>query len=106
MARRFSPDFHPSLCLRSKSERGGVLLGRREDAGTLLAGSAGGREAKGLLDVLSNAHSTQHVEEDEGALSVVLPRQVPVAHPLQEGDGREGEVRHHSPFEDGIEHGK
>ena len=48
---------------------------------------------------LSNAHSTQHVEEDEGALSVVLPRQVPVAHPLQEGDGREGEVRHHSPFE-------
>lgn len=100
------PRFHPSLSTCSESESGRVLLGRREDAGALLGCGAGGGEAKGLLDVLSNAHSAEHVEEDEGALGVVLPRQVPVAKPLQEGDGREGEVGHHAPFENGIEHGK
>ena len=36
------------------------------------------REAKSLLQVLSDAHGAEDVEEDERAIGVILPEQIPM----------------------------
>ena len=43
----------------------------------MLAGSPGGREAQRLLDVLSDGHRAEDVEEDEAAVSHVVTQQIP-----------------------------
>ena len=45
----------------------------------LLAGGSGGSEAQRLLDVLSDGHRAEDVEEDKAAVCHVVAQQVPVA---------------------------
>ena len=47
---------------------------------------------------LSDGHGAEDVEKDEGAVGVVLTRQVAVGNTLDQGDGGEGKVGHHSPI--------
>merc|ERR1719499_1021151 len=50
------------------------------------------REAECFLQVLSDAHGAEDVEEDEGTIRVVLPEQIPVRDSLNPGYWSEGEV--------------
>ena len=45
----------------------------------LLAGGSARSEPESFLDVLSDGHRAQDVEEDETAVCHVVPQQVPVA---------------------------
>lgn len=47
---------------------------------------------------LSDAHGAQDVKEDEGAISIVIPKQIAVAEALQPRDGNEGQLGHHTPI--------
>ena len=65
---------------------------RREKAsasGILFGGSTRGRETEQLLNVLSNRHGAEDVEEDEGTVCHVIPRQIPVREALR---GNKGEA--------------
>lgn len=70
----------------------------------LLTGGSGGSEAQRLLDVLSDGHRAEDVEEDEAAVGHVVPQQVPVAQSLHPVDGSEGKLGHDSAVKDGVEH--
>lgn len=87
------------MCLHLVRAHLSVGLRCSKDAGTVLAGGARRGEAKHLLDVLSNAHGAQDVEEYEGAVRVIVPQQIAVTEALQPRDGGEGKVRHNSTFE-------
>ena len=54
-----------------------VLVGVGSPHVRLLRRGPRGREAERLLKVLSDAHGAENVEEDEGAVCVVLTQQVP-----------------------------
>ena len=57
-----------------------VLVGVRvPQTPGLRTGGAARSESERLLDVLSDGHRAQDVEEDEAAVSHVVPHQVPVA---------------------------
>ena len=65
---------------------------RREKAsasGILFGGSTRGRETEQLLNVLSNRHGAEDVEEDEGTVCHVIARQIPVREALR---GNKGEA--------------
>ena len=70
----------------------------------LLTGGSGGSEAQRLLDVLSDGHRAEDVEEDEAAVRHVVTEEVPVAQALHPVHGGEGELGDHSSIKDGVEH--
>ena len=70
----------------------------------LLARCPGGGKAQGLLDVLSDGHGAQDVEEDETAIGHVVTEEVPVAQALHPVDRGERELRDHSSIENRVEH--
>lgn len=45
---------------------------------------------------LSNRHGTENIQEDEGAVCGVIPKQIPVGQSLDVGKGGERELCHHS----------
>ena len=66
----------------------------------LLAGGPRGSEAQRLLDVLSDGHRAEDVEEYKAAVRHVVAQQVPVAQTLHPVDGSEGKLGHNSPVKD------
>ena len=72
----------------------------------LLARCSGGGESQCLLDVLSDGHGAQDVEEDEAAVRHVVTEQIPVAQSLHPVDGGEGELGHNATIKNGVEHGE
>jgi len=58
------------------------------------------------LDVLPNGHRAQNVKEDEGAVCVVIPRQVAVRQPLDPRYRGERQLGHHPSVKDRIKHSK
>jgi len=92
------------LTLSSSSLESGGGAGGSEHPGVVFGRRSGGREAERLLDVLSYAHGTEDVQEDEGAVRVVVPRQVAVTEALQQANGRERQVGNYAAVENGVEH--
>lgn len=82
----------------------GCLWGGSQEASGLFGCSSGGRETEHLLNVLSDGHGAEDVEEDEGAVGVVLAQQVAVRQSLDVGQRRERQLGHYSPIKDGVEH--
>jgi len=72
----------------------------------LFTGGARWSKAQKLLNVLANGHGAQNVEEDEGAVRVVIAGKIPVAQTLDPGDGRKGQLGNDTAVEDAIEHAK
>ena len=72
----------------------------------LFACSSRGCKTESLLDVLSDGHGAEDVEEDEAAVGHIVTQEIPVAQSLDPVDGGEGELGHHSAVEDGVEHGE
>ena len=70
----------------------------------LLARCSGGGESQGLLDVLSDGHGAQDVEEDEAAVRHVVTEQIPVAKALHPVDGGKRELGHNATIENGVKH--
>jgi len=62
-----------------------------------------GGEAQELLQILSDAHGAENVEEDEAAVREVFARQIPMRQSLDPGDRCERQLRHHSTVEYAIE---
>ena len=73
-------------------------------ASYLFASCSGRGKPQCLLNVLSDGHGAENVEEDEAAVGHVVPQQVPVAEALDPVDGGEGQLGHHASVEDGVEH--
>ena len=72
----------------------------------LLARCPGWSEAQRLLDVLSDRHRAENVEEYKAAVCHVVSQQVPVAQTLHPVDGSEGKLGHNTSVKDGVEHGE
>ena len=70
----------------------------------LLTGGSGGSEAQRLLDVLSDGHGTEDIEEDEATVSHVVAQEVPVTQALHPVDGGKRKLGHHAPVKDRVEH--
>lgn len=51
-----------------------------------------------LPTYLSDAHGAKDVQEDEGAISVVITHQVAVTQALQPRDGAKWQLGHHTPI--------
>ena len=72
-----------------------------------MLGSRSGRsEAEDLLNVLTNGHGAQDVEEDEGAVGHVFARQIAVRNALEPGNGLKGQFGDDAAVEDRVEHGE
>ena len=50
---------------------------------------------------LSDGHGAEDVDEDEGAVEVVVTHQVPVRQVLQDADGHEGQLGHDATVKTG-----
>jgi len=78
-------------------------IGHGEEAPAGRSSRARRGEAKQFLEVGSDAHGAEEVEEDHGAVGGIVPRQSAVAHPLDERDGREGQLGDGAALEEGVE---
>lgn len=77
---------------------------RAKKSTCLLGGSSWRGEAKNLLDVLSNWHGTENIQEDEGTVCGVISQQISMRQSLDVGKGGERELCHHSTIKYGIKH--
>lgn len=50
----------------------------------------------GVVTHLPNGHGAEDIQEDEGAVSGVIPQQISMGQSLDVGKGRERELGHHS----------
>nr|ACR35560.1 unknown [Zea mays] len=78
-------------------------IGHGEEATAGCSSRAWRREAKQFLQVGSDAHGAEEVEENHGAVGGIVPGQSAVAHPLDERDGREGQLGNGAALEEGVE---
>lgn len=63
---------------------------RAKKSTCLLGGSSWRGEAKNLLDVLSNWHGTENIQEDEGTVCGVISQQISMRQSLDVGKGVKG----------------
>lgn len=81
------------------------LSGRRsEESSGLLAGGPRRSKAEQLLDVLTDGHRAQNVQEDERTLGVVLTGKITVGQSLDPGDWSERQSGHDATVKDAVEH--
>ena len=87
------------------SKQGDILLLESwplwAEKGLLLVGCSRRSEPEKFLDILTDGHRTQYVQEYERAVSVVLTREISMAQTLNPGDGREWQFGHDSAVETG-----
>lgn len=75
-----------------------------KEAPCLLRGSPRRGQAKHLLNILPDRHGAENIEEDEGAVSVILPQQVAMGQALDVGEGDKRKFCHHPAVKYGVEH--
>ena len=83
---------------------GGVALQLGDTVTYLLCRCSGGGEPQGFLDVLSDGHGTEDIEEDEATVSHVVAQEVPVTQALHPVDGGKRKLGHHAPVKDRVKH--
>lgn len=107
----------PRLCTLMSAERDtgdtapvqslgefGCLWRWAQKSSSLFSGRSGWGQTQHFLNVLSDGHGAEDVEEDEGAVGVVLAQQVAVGKALDVGQWHKGEFGHDSSIKDGVEH--
>ena len=70
----------------------------------LFASCSGRGETQCLLNVLSDGHGTEDIEEDEATVSHVVAQEVPVTQALHPVDGGKRKLGHHAPVKDRVKH--
>ena len=70
----------------------------------LLASCSWWSKSQSFLNILSDGHGAEYVEEDEATVSHVITQQVPVTQTLDPVDGGEGELGNNTTIKDGVEH--
>ena len=71
----------------------------------LLTGSSRRGKSEGFLDILSDGHGAEDVEEDEAAVGHIIAQQVPVGQALHPVDRCEGQLGHNATIKYRVEHG-
>lgn len=75
-----------------------------QEAPGLFRSSPRGGKTQHLLNILSDGHSAKDVEEYEGAVSVVLSKEIAVRQTLDIGQGHKGQLGHNPPIKNRVEH--
>ena len=72
----------------------------------LLTGSSRRGKSEGFLDILSDGHGAEDVEEDEAAVGHVIAQQVAVGQALHPVDRCERQLGHNATVKYRVEHGQ